>query len=121
MNRALIPEVLQSLTPRPTPGEKKLSINLTKNYDNRNMYDIHNTYNTTTNNTTINKKGGFFRFLIDVLLLPYIMLRTIWMHIYTKYDLKNKWQIETKKSKLDAWARRYARKNRGLYDMEELY
>ena len=121
MNRAIIPEIIRPTQKDQTQPQKTLNVNLTNKYDNRNIYDIHNTYTTTTNTTINNKKGGLYRFLIDVILLPYKMIKTIWLHFYKKYDLKDKWRIESKKAKLDNWARRYAKKNRGLYDMEELY
>jgi len=78
MSQALIPEVIRTeLSKETNSKEQTLNINLNNTVDKR-VNNYNQTYNNTTNNT-YNQRGGFFRFLFNVLILPFTIIKFIWV------------------------------------------
>lgn len=120
MTKALISEVIKKI-PRTTDYDP-FKVNLNKNIDNTKNYNIHQNF--TQNNTTINNnniKKGFFRFLIDIIFLPIALPYKFFRFLYIKYDLKNKFEIERKKIKIQKLRKKYLKKTKSLYDLDEIF
>lgn len=121
MSRAIIPEVIKTPIQRKINDKVNYNINISQEIDRRN-YDIHQNF--TTNNTSISNNTnskGFFGFLFDLITLPVRLPYYLIKHIFTKYDLVNKFKLERIAIKKDNLKRKYLNKAKSIYDLDEIY
>lgn len=121
MSKAIIPEILRSPKVQRENNTPNYNFNLTQNVDKRNIYDTHNTYNSISNNTTVNKSNkGFLRFLIEIIFLPITLIYKLLKHFFIKYDLYEKLKLEKKRIKAYNFMKKFMKKNEDIYDLDEV-
>lgn len=116
----LIPEIIGKSDTR-----KKIinhDISLSQKNDNR-KYDIQNTHNIHTSNTTINnqKSMGFFQFLVYLILSPFLLTYSILRFIYNKFDFYEKFKINQKKNVIKRVMLKKLKMQKSLWNNEEIF
>ena len=99
--------------------EQTLNINLNNNIDKR-INNYNQTFNSTSN--TFNEtRGGFFRFIFDLITLPFKIIYKIGITIEKKFDIKNNLKVDREKIARSKWVKKYLRSTNDSYDFEEIY
>lgn len=122
MKNLLIPEVVrEELTQSNSNKNQTLNINLNQNIDKRiNNYNT-NTYNSTTNNTYNNQPKGFFGFIIDIITIPFKIIKTSWMYAEKKFNIKCTLKLERERLKRSKFVKKYLLSTNKVYNFEEIY
>ena len=117
MSNSIIPEVVKTQLQKDS-NQPTLNLKLEQNIDKRISYNQTYTTNNTTNNSI---QKGFFRFVLEILFLPVIIIHKVTKHIFTKYDLKNKYKAEKIKVAKSKWVNKYLKSTNDVYNFEEVF
>jgi hypothetical protein len=119
----IIPEVISNnIKSNPSPNEK-INISLSKHKTDNRRYEInHNIH--TTNNTTINNQNrgmGFFQFIIFMITLPFVIIYKIFSYLNNLFQIKNKIKYDSKKESVKRLMRKWVKKHKDIYSLDEVY
>jgi len=99
--------------------QQTLNINLNNNIDKRITND-NRTWNH-TENTFNQTRGGFFRFLFDIVTLPFKIIYKITIALEKKFNIKETVRIDRERVTKSKWVKKYLRSTNDTYDFEEIY
>lgn len=120
MSQAIIPEVIKRELPNEVNSKQQtLNINLSQNIDRR--INNYSTTNTTTQNITNYNRGGFFRFIFDIIIIPFKIIRFIWVACEKKFNIKETLRLERKRIAKSKWVNKYLRSSSKSYDFDEIF
>ncbi len=122
MKNILIPEVIRKeLTHNNSSKQQTLNINLNQNIDKRINHFNTSTYNSTTNTTYNNHSRGLFGFIIDIITIPFKMIKMSWKYADKKFNIKETLILERNKIKRNKFVKKYLFSTNKIYDFEEIY
>lgn len=99
--------------------QQTLNINLNQNIDRR-INNDNRIWNHTETNITNNNKGGFFRFLFDIVTIPFRIIYSIIIFIEKKFNIKHTLKIDKERIARSKWVRKYLKSTEDLYNSEEI-
>jgi len=122
MKQIIIPEVIKNKIPS-NSNQNNLNITLNK-IDRRDYSANHESYVTNNNNNITNNnsnKGGLLRFIFDLISLPFKIISKFIKHIFSKYNLKYKFNAEIISIQKDRLKRKMLKKQRNIWNNDEIF
>lgn len=119
MNQIIIPEIIRNKIPSKSDPN---NLNITLNKIDRRNYSTNHEHFTSNTTTTVNvKSGGFFRFIFDLISLPFKIVYNSTKYIFEKYDLKNKLELEKISIQKDRWKKKWLGRQRDIWNNDEIF